>query len=337
MRVLVGSREVSVERIAILTVIPVAGVLSVATLLIGGRSLVANFARLGPGTLCLFGLLAIWQNGFRFVRWLIFARRIGVPIGVGKGFLFYAAGCGMTLTPGRLGEMLRLWLIERRFGTPYRRSTALYIADRVGDADAYLVLLGLSIILRHSGPGLGWSVLAGIAAVNICLMFPEPALGALALAYKATHRGRKPLVWLRRVLRNCASLFRPPILVPCLAFGVLGWGAVPVVLVLALNRMGIELPIPNAMTICALASLTGGATLLPGGGGSTEAAMVLLLRAANVPLDAAVTATIATRLAFLWAPVGVGLLTMPVAIHRARRTGAKSAPSFAARPSGEAA
>jgi glycosyltransferase 2 family protein len=332
---LIGPREISVERIAILTVIPVAGVLAVATFLVGGRSLVANLAQLGAGTLCFFVLLAMWQNGFRFLRWLIFACRVGVPIGICEGLLFYAAGCGMTLTPGRLGEMLRLWLIERRFGTPYRRSTALYIADRVGDADAYLILLGLSIILRDSGPGLGWSVLGGIAVVNMCLLFPGPVLGALAIVYKMTRRGRKPLVWLRRLLRNCANLFRPPVFVPCLAFGVLGWGAVPVVLMLALNRMGVELTFPSAMTICALASLTGGATLLPGGGGSTEAAMVLLLRAASVPLEAAVTATIATRLAFLWAPVGVGLLTMPVAIHRARRTGPASALSFAGRRSGE--
>jgi hypothetical protein len=47
--------------------------------------------------------------------------------------------------------------------------------------------------------------------------------------------------------------------------------------------------------------------------------MVFLLRAADVPLDAAVAATVATRLAFLWFPVGVGLLTLPVAIRAVSR------------------
>ena len=121
------------------------------------------------------------------------------------------------------------------------------------------------------------------------------------------------------LVRNSASLFRPQVFVPGLALGIVGWGAVPVVLVLVLNRMGVELELPHAVMICAIASLTGGSTMLPGGGGGTEAAMVLLLRAAEVPLDTAVAATVATRLAFLWLPVGVGLVALPVAIRSVRR------------------
>ena len=36
-------------------------------------------------------------------------------------------------------------------------------------------------------------------------------------------------------------------------------------------------------------------------------------------LDTAVAATVATRLAFLWLPVGVGLIALPVAIRSVRR------------------
>jgi glycosyltransferase 2 family protein len=321
----VGSRAVSLERVALFTVIPVAAVLAVATLIVGGPSLADNFKRIG-GMLGVFLLLGLWQNAFRFLRWLMFGRRIGVPLGVTDGTLFYAAGCGLTLTPGRIGELLRLWLIEKRFGTPYRRSIALYVADRISDADSYLVLFGSALALRQTGMGIGWAALVIVAAVNLCLFFPQPALGALGALYRVTRRGKKLLVRVRRLVRNCAGLFKPAVFLPGLALGVVGWGAVPVVLVLALGRLGIDLAFPTAMMICAAASLTGGSTMLPGGGGSTEAAMVLLLHASGVPLDAAVTATIATRLAFLWLPVGLGLVALPVAL-RAVRLGERAAPA----------
>jgi len=318
-RVMVRSRRISIEQLVILLVVPVAGVLAGATLLVGGRALVANFAQIGIATLLVFVFLGLWQNGLRFLRWMIFARRIGIPIKLGEGLLFYLAGCGMTLTPGRVGEMLRLWFIEKRFGTPYRRSGALYVADRVGDADAYLVMLALSVALLDVAPSLTWGVIGGVVSINLCLLFPHPVLGALRLAYRLTPRCRKFLVWLRRIVRNTATLFRPSLFLPCLALGIIGWGAAPVALALALNRMGVELGLPAAMMICAIASLTGGATMLPGGGGGTEAAMVLLLRTADVPLDAAVAATIATRTAFFWLPICGGLLALPIAIRSVRR------------------
>lgn len=319
MRVFVGVRAFSSERLAISTIIPVAGILGAATLLVGGRNLVTNLTQLGFAALFLFVLAGLWQNGFRFLRWLIFARGVGIPMRVREGLLLYGAGCSMTLTPGRIGEMLRLWLIERRFGTPYRRSAALYVADRVGDADAYLVLLGISIILHHAAPSLAWGVLGVVVAINLCLVFPRPALAALGLVYKMTRRGRRSLVWLRRVVRSSAALFRPRRFFPGLVLGVIGWSAVPVVLLFALGCMGVEFGLPSAMTICAAAALIGGSTMLPGGGGGTEAAMVLLLRAADVPLDAAVTATIATRMTFLWFPVGAGLVVLPIAMRAVRR------------------
>jgi uncharacterized membrane protein YbhN (UPF0104 family) len=58
--------------------------------------------------------------------------------------------------------------------------------------------------------------------------------------------------------------------------------------------------------------------VLPGGGGGTEAVMVGLLLAAGVPLDAAVTAMLVTRVAFLWLPVALGIAVLPVAIKAAR-------------------
>jgi uncharacterized protein (TIRG00374 family) len=317
--VLVGSRWVSIERLAVMAVIPVGGVLAAATLLVGGQSLAENLGRIGVAAVPLFLLAALWQNGFRFLRWWLFARGIGIRMGVYDGALLYAAGCSMALTPGRIGEMLRLWLIEKRFGTPYRRSAGLYVADRVADADAYLLLVGIAVALGRPAPGLAWSVLGVVLVVNLCLLFPRLTLDGLGLVYKMIRRCRRPLVWLRRVVRNSAALFRPTRFLPGLALGVVAWSAVPVVLVFALGCMGIELGLPRAMIVCAAASLIGGSTMLPGGGGGTEAAMILLLRAADVPLDAAVAATIATRITFLWLPVGGGLLTLPIAMRAVRR------------------
>jgi uncharacterized protein (TIRG00374 family) len=147
-------------------------------------------------------------------------------------------------------------------------------------------------------------------------------LALLSLLYRLTHRGRGIVLWLIRLLRNTATLFRPRIFLSALALGLAGWSAAAIVMTVALSRMGIVFDPFAAGAIYAAAALTGGATMLPGGFGANEATMVGLLIAAGVPLDAAIVATLATRLTFLWLPVGLGFLILPLALASLRRSDA---------------
>ncbi|MGB0400245.1 lysylphosphatidylglycerol synthase domain-containing protein, partial [Stenotrophomonas sp.] len=59
-----------------------------------------------------------------------------------------------------------------------------------------------------------------------------------------------------------------------------------------------------------LAMLIGALSLVPGGVGTTEAAIVLMLGASGVEVDAALTVAIGIRLVSLWLAVIVGMLAM---------------------------
>jgi uncharacterized membrane protein YbhN (UPF0104 family) len=85
--------------------------------------------------------------------------------------------------------------------------------------------------------------------------------------------------------------------------------------------MGVDFNLFHAMVIYAAAALAGGATMMPGGGGATETVLVILLTGSDVPLDAAVSAMIMTRLIFLWLPVGLGTLLLPAAMKMVRTAG----------------
>ena len=135
-------------------------------------------------------------------------------------------------------------------------------------------------------------------------MRPWPVLSALTGAYAVIGHGRNLVLWLRRAVRNTSELSQPRVFLPGLVIGTIGWLAAPLLLTLVLAQMGAHLPFLHATAIYAAGALAGGATMLPGGGGGTEAVLLGLLRASEVPIDAAVAAVIVTRLTFLWAPGG---------------------------------
>ncbi len=319
MRLATGYRLPAVEIAAIWAISTLVVILAVAIFLVGYDALVANLAKLGPAIIPLCLLLMAWQVGGRFLRWIWYARCLGLPLSWREGALFYGAGLGMTLTPGRLGELLRLWFLERRFAAPYRRIVGLYVMDRVADAVAYVILFALGSISYSQGTPVALSGIVVVAFVLVALMRPRPVLSALTGAYAVIGHGRNLVLWLRRAVRNTSELSQPRVFLPGLVIGTIGWLAAPLLLTLVLAQMGAHLPFLHATAIYAAGALAGGATMLPGGGGGTEAVLLGLLRASEVPIDAAVAAVIVTRLTFLWGPVGLGVIALPIAMKAVSR------------------
>jgi uncharacterized protein (TIRG00374 family) len=320
-RIVASVRPPSIEWAVISVAVTLVVVFAVSAFVIGFDALIGSLRKFDPATLGIFFVLMVWQVGCRFLRWFLYARCLGLKIAPHEAFLYYAAALGMTLTPGRLGEALRLWFLEKRFAVPYRRIVGLYVADRVSDATAYLILLAVGLAANQHGSPIAWGSLLLTATVIVLIMNPRPIIALLNAIYAFMRRGRKLVVWLRRAIRNTSTLFQPRVFLPGVAIGTVGWFAAPAVLTVSLSKMGVGFDLFHAMVIYAAAALAGGSTMMPGGGGATETVLVVLLTRSDVPLDAAISAMIVTRMMFLWLPVGLGTLLLPVAMKMVRTAG----------------
>jgi uncharacterized membrane protein YbhN (UPF0104 family) len=305
----------SIEWAAISAAACLSAVFAVSVALVGFDTLTANLSKLGSFTLGICLLLVAWQLGCRFLRWFFYARCLGLKMSLPEAFLYYGAGLGMTLTPARLGEVLRLWFLEQRFAAPYWRTAGLYLADRASDAVSYLILFAVGSTAYTTGASITWGALLLVVTVVLAIMHPRPIFALLNAGYAAFGQGGRLVPWLRRAIRNASTLFQPAVFLPGVCIGTIGWLGPPGVLTLSLTQMGVAFGLLQAVAVYAVAALTGGSTMVPGGIGTTNVALIGLLVASNVPLDAAVSAAIITRVASLWLPVGLGLLLLPVAMR----------------------
>jgi hypothetical protein len=76
-------------------------------------------------------LLSIVNYIARALRWALFQRRLGIRLAAGRTLLYYVAGFAMLISPGRIGEALRLWFLQHGHGYRYDRTTAMLIGDRL--------------------------------------------------------------------------------------------------------------------------------------------------------------------------------------------------------------
>jgi uncharacterized protein (TIRG00374 family) len=253
----------------------------------------------------------------RILRWHCFSREVGVKVPFIQNGLYYVAGFSMAITPGKVGEALRIWLLRRSHSIHYDRTVGLLIADRLSDAGALLLICLVGAF--GFAPGAGQLVtvaLIGMVIIGVTLLFLKPAalIEAIGWIYGRVKRGRKQFARARRALRELARLGSWRVYGGTLMLASLGWFAEAFALYQLILAFGNSLSLLQIMFVFGASLLVGVAAMLPGGLGGTEISMVGLLVAMGIDMEAAIAATAIIRLTTLWFSVLLGFLALPAAL-----------------------
>ena len=304
--------------VAIVIVIGVA-----ALVMIGDVRLLAD--RLGTfGWWAFIAALGLSLTNYviRFLRWQLYLRWQKVSVPWGSSALVFGAGLSLSITPAKLGELIKSYLLRELHDIPPTLTAPIVVAERVTDLIALLTLAIIGVAVYGVQTTLvlaaGGLILFGL----VLLAWPRPTNALIDLVTRpaVTRRFRDPL---HQVYDGLAALCRPSRLGLATAIALPSWACECVGFALICNAFpGTQVDLGLAMVIYAATSIAG-ALYLPGGLGVTEGAMTILLvrSAAQIDQATALDATLLTRLATLWFAVLLGLVLLAVARGRiARRT-----------------
>jgi uncharacterized membrane protein YbhN (UPF0104 family) len=253
--------------------------------------------------------LALLSYSMRFLRWVLFMRRLGHRLPMGRHLTIYLSAFALTFTPAKLGETIRsLYLFP--MGVPYAHSLAAFLSERLLDVlvVAVLATLALSLFPQH-GPWLGL-VLLVLGLVVLLLRSRWLTWGAQRML-KGALQGHATQAM--QAVRMCLSVGQWWWLLP---LSVVAWSAQGVALSVVLGAMGQDLALPLAVAVYALGILAGAASFVPGGLLVTEGAMVVVLVALGFDWVSATFAALAVRGLTLWMAVGLGALSLLALVQR---------------------
>ena len=272
------------------------------------------FSRIGEiaSLLPILAVSSIAAYLIRFVRWRLLLREAGYDMPVARGFLAYASGFAFTISPGKVGELVRIRYFAP-IGIPHDQTIACFILEHVLDL---LVVLSFASLIAFSIPAFGftvvfvWAVVAAVAVVT---------RSRRIRAYFVTLARRVHLTRVARVLHTLGQGFeklgqflKPTTLVMATGLGALAWGSQALGFAVLLHGLSIPIPVSTAFAIFPAATIVGAASMVPGGIGSTEAAFIVLLAFFGAPLDIAALAAIAVRLGTLWFSVLLGIAAIVI-------------------------
>ena len=275
-----------------------------------GLGLYADFGKLGDELASfrweLFPLaLALTALNYllRFWRWQRYLTRVEVHVPWGGSLAVFAAGLTMTITPAKLGELLKCALLHRAYDVPVRRSAPVVLAERVTDASGVVVLALVGGAGTRSWPLL---VVAFVGVALVVAVVRSPLLERFAFFGEATEASR--------------ALLTTPLLVGMTLLSAVSWFCECLAAYVCVRGLGLDLSLADTVVVFSLGSLAGAASFLPGGLGVADASMTGLIHVlGDTSKAAAAAATVLIRLATLWFAVVIGLVGLAVEARLHRR------------------
>ncbi len=241
----------------------------------------------------------------RFIKWHYYLRLLGIRLPAGRSFSVFLSGLVMTVTPGKMGEVFKSFLLKETDGIAISETAPVVLAERMSDLVALVVLtlVGLaSVGLGLEAPLVGLGLVAGGMVVASQRRL---SLGAIALlgrpAFLTRFAGR-----MRTAYESASCLLRFRVMALATLISIPAWFWECAAFYVALRGTGAALSLLKATSIYGFSSVAGALSMLPGGLGVMEGSLAGLLARSGVARPEAVGATLIIRACTLWFAVLVG-------------------------------
>ncbi len=262
-------------------------------------------------------LLTILNYSMRFIKWQYYLRLLGVSsLPRRDSLMIFLAGFTMVMTPGKVGEVLKSYLVRQRAGVPMTRTAPVIFAERLSDGFALLVLSGIGLLVFRNG----WQLLvvgAVVMVAGLLVLQRESWVHAILRRLERTRLGRRRGEAMVELYDSTQVLLRPRPLLTAVGIGVVSWLGECVAFFLVLVGLGIPATwsvVMASIFVFAASTWVGGASMLPGGLGAAEltVAGLLLVTIDDPSMTAALagTATLLIRFATLWFGVLIGIIAL---------------------------
>ncbi len=253
--------------------------------------------------------------GFRYWKWDYYTRTLRMHPGRMANLIIFFSAFTMAVTPGKLGEVLKSYLLKQVNGTPVSRSAPIVIAERLTDFIGLILLLivGAYVFDISRTAVIGFAVF--FFALTLLMAWRR---GSLALI---TVLGRLPVIKKfaqhgHNAYESIYVLLRPKPLFYAVVLSVMAWSFECFGYWIILHVFDAPPTLLKATFIYAFSTVVGALSMLPGGLGTTEGSLTGLSILAGVTKNVAVASTFIIRVATLWFAVLLGVIVTLGFQHR---------------------
>jgi len=254
-----------------------------------------------------------WLDDFiRFFKWDYYLRRLNIKIPKKLSFFIFFSGLSMSITPGKIGEVLKSYLLKKARGIKMRKSVMVVVFERLTDVLglAILALLGAFTFINNSYFLVLISILISLLFIAFMMLSSKRVFLKLSKILVKIPFVKKYVKYINNIFKTSKSLLSVKVLAFSTLISVVSWFSECFGFYILMQALGSPIPILTAMFIFSFSSIFGSIIFLPGGLGASEGSFVALLLFVGVSLATASLATILIRLCTLFWGIFIGIVSL---------------------------
>jgi len=247
-------------------------------------------------------ILTLINYFVRFLKWHYLLNRI-VDVNAKESLWVFLSGFIMTITPGKLGEIWRAWLLKEIEGINVSKTIPVVLTDRLTDVIGLTTLALLGILTYGRGMYLAVIVFGGFLCFIIFLR--SQALSNFLIS-KLENRFLQYSSDVKLFHESLLRLVRVRELLLASFLASFSWFFECLGLYVAVIGFDDQISILQAVFAFSFSSVAGALSMVPGGIGVAEASITGLLQYFGMSLEVAVASTLIIRFGTLWLGVIIG-------------------------------
>lgn len=264
-------------------------------------------------------LLTLLNYLLRAIRFHLYLKELSIKVTFLRSILIFFSGLSMTVTPGKTGEIIKAYLVNKTTQNKLSELIPLLIVERLTDGIAMIIMaVGGIFILKSSG--LFFFLAAVFVLCFIAVVKAQNYVISLILLLEKRFPRLKMLDFFLIFFKNSQKLLTLKSLSLGIGIGILAWsleGISLFILVREFTQLDLFNGISISFFIFSFSSIAGFFAFIPGGIGVAEGSITYFLgQFFSLPVSQAIFITILFRFITLWLGVSIGLICLMVYLRK---------------------
>ena len=264
-----------------------------------------------------FGL-AFGNYVVRFFKWQFYLAKLEIrDVGVIDSFLTFLSGFVLTISPGKVGEVFKSFVLNETHGVPMPKTAPIVVAERITDLIGVIVLIVIGSLGFRGGfvPAAVGIVLVGTLLGVIASRRASMAVIAFVRTLPGPFKKIGPK--LEEAYESLTVLVAPKNLIWPTLLSIAAWSLECFALAVILFGFDAHVPVALSVFFYATSTLAGAVIPVPGGLGVTETGLrEQMMTMGHVDEATRTAAMMFVRFATLWFAVAIGFLALALIKRR---------------------